>query len=163
VQRDREVQGRGHVALSGAAPSTAQRRRRRALVAGVGLALLLGGCGGGDNGNGSGGDGDGAVSRADQIAAGREVYTAECAQCHGQNGEGGSGPLLIGGNKRIASYQTTERLYDYVSTTMPFDQPGSLTADQYWNVIGYLLDANELLPADTVLGPDTEPVELRRE
>lgn len=163
MQRDREVQGRGHVALSGAAPSTAQRRRRRALVAGVGLALLLGGCGGGDNGNGSGGDGDGAVSRADQIAAGREVYTAECAQCHGQNGEGGSGPLLIGGNKRIASYQTTERLYDYVSTTMPFDQPGSLTADQYWNVIGYLLDANELLPADTVLGPDTEPVELRRE
>lgn len=164
MQRDREVQGRGHVALSGAAPSTAQRRRRRALIAGVWLALLLGGCGGDNgNGNGNGGDGDGAASQADQIAAGREVYAAECAQCHGQNGEGGSGPLLIGGNKRIASYQTTKRLYDYVSTTMPFDQPGSLTADQYWNVIAYLLDANELLPADTVLGPDTEPIELKRE
>jgi hypothetical protein len=46
---------------------------------------------------------------------------------------------------------------------MPFDQPGSLTADQYWNVIAYLLDANELLPADTVLGPDTAPIELKRE
>jgi S-disulfanyl-L-cysteine oxidoreductase SoxD len=91
------------------------------------------------------------------------VYTAECAECHGQNGEGGSGPLLIGGNKRIASYQTTKRLYDYVSTTMPFDEPGSLTQDQYWNVIAYLLDANELLPADTVLGSDTAPIELKRE
>jgi mono/diheme cytochrome c family protein len=164
VQRDREVQGRGHVALSGAAPSTDQHRRRRALIAGVGLALiLLGGCGGGDNGNGGDGGSGTPESQADQIAAGREVYTAECAQCHGEQGEGGSGPLLIGGNKRIASYQTTKRLYDYVSSTMPFDEPGSLTAEQYWNVIAYLLDANELLPADTVLGADTEPIELKRE
>jgi mono/diheme cytochrome c family protein len=164
VQRDREIQGRGHLALATA--GTAQRRRRRALIAGVGLALLLvGGCGGGDNGNGDNGGGGSGIpeSQADQVAAGREVYTAECAQCHGANGEGGSGPLLIGGNKRIASYQTTRRLYDYVSTTMPFDDPGSLTQEQYWNVIGYLLDANELLPPDTVLGPDTEPIELKRE
>lgn len=124
--------------------------------------LFGGGCGGGDNGGGDGGSGT-PESQADQIAAGREVYTAECAQCHGQDGEGGTGPLLIGGNKRIASYQTTKRLYDYVSTTMPFDEPGSLTPEQYWNVIGYLLDANELLPPDTVLGPESEPLELKRD
>jgi hypothetical protein len=70
--------------------------------------------------------------------------------------------VVIGGNKRIASYQTTERLYDYVSRTMPFDAPGSLSEQQYWDAIAYLLDENELLPADTVLGPDTEPIELRR-
>lgn len=124
--------------------------------------LFGGGCGGGDNGGGDGGSGT-PESQADQIAVGREVYTAECAQCHGQDGEGGTGPLLIGGNKRIASYQTTKRLYDYVSTTMPFDEPGSLTPEQYWNVIGYLLDANELLPPDTVLGPESEPLELKRD
>jgi mono/diheme cytochrome c family protein len=164
VQRDCEVQGRGHVALSGADPSTAQRRQRRALIAGAGLALLLvSGCGGGDDDGGNGGSSGTPASQADQIAAGREVYTAECAQCHGANGEGGTGPLLIGGNKRIASYQTTQRLYDYVSTTMPFDEPGSLTQEQYWNVISYLLDANELLPPDTVLGPGAEPIELKRE
>jgi S-disulfanyl-L-cysteine oxidoreductase SoxD len=91
------------------------------------------------------------------------VYAAECAQCHGEKGEGGTGPLLIGGSKRIASYQDSKRLYDYVSSTMPFDQPGSLSEEQYWSVIAYLLDANELLPGDTVLGPDTAPIELKRE
>jgi mono/diheme cytochrome c family protein len=135
------------------------QRRSVVFLAGVGLALvLLAGCGGGDSGDSSGTP----ESQADQIAAGREVYAAECAQCHGENGEGGTGPLLIGGNKRIASYQNTERLYDYVSRTMPFDQPGSLSEEQYWNVIAHLLDANELLPADTVLGPDTAPIELKR-
>ena len=126
------------------------------------MLVIPAGCGGGDDDGADGGSGAPA-SQADQIAAGREVYTAECAQCHGANGEGGSGPLLIGGNKRIATYQTTERLYDYVSSTMPFDEPGSLTADQYWNVIAYLLDANELLPPDTVLGPETEPIDLKRD
>jgi mono/diheme cytochrome c family protein len=153
--------------LSSFAAGTAQRRQPRslhALAAGVGLAavLFLGACGGDDNGNGDEASGTPAT-QADQIAAGREVYTASCAQCHGANGEGGTGPLLVGGNKRIASYQDTKRLYDYVSSTMPFDEPGSLTQDQYWNVIAYLLDANDLLPAETVLGPDTEPIELKRE
>jgi S-disulfanyl-L-cysteine oxidoreductase SoxD len=69
---------------------------------------------------------------------------------------------VIGGNKRIASYQTTERLYDYVSRTMPFDNPGSLTEQQYWDAIAYLLDGNDLLPANTVLGPDSEPFDLQR-
>jgi mono/diheme cytochrome c family protein len=125
--------------------------------------LLLAGCGGGDEDGGNGGSSGAPASQADQIAAGRVAYSAECAQCHGENGEGGTGPLLIGGNKRIASYQTSKRLYDYVSSTMPFDEPGSLTTEQYWNVIAYLLDANELLPPETVLGPETEPIELKRD
>jgi mono/diheme cytochrome c family protein len=125
--------------------------------------LLSAGCGGGDEDGGNGGSSGAPASQADQIPAGRQVYSAECAQCHGENGEGGTGPLLIGGNKRIASYQTSTRLYDYVSSTMPADEPGSLTTEQYWNVIAYLLDANELLPPETVLGPETEPIELKRD
>lgn len=70
--------------------------------------------------------------------------------------------MVIGGNRRIASYETTERLYDYVSRTMPFDAPGSLDEQQYWDAVAYLLDENELLPADTVFGPESEPIELER-
>ena len=103
------------------------------------------------------------MSQDEQVAAGRDVYAANCAQCHGELGEGGTGPVLIGGNKRIASYQSTERLYDYVSRTMPFDDPGALTENQYWDSIAYLLDENELLPADAVLGPESDPIELKRE
>ena len=101
-------------------------------------------------------------TQAEQVAAGDDVYAAECAKCHGDRGQGGTGPVVIGGSRRIASYETTERLYDYVSRTMPFDAPGSLAEQQYWDVVAYLLDENELLPADTVLGPESEPIELER-
>lgn len=120
-------------------------------------ALLLTGCGGGN------GDDAGTATQAEQVAAGQGVYAASCAKCHGAQGEGGTGPLVIGGSRRIASYGDTDRLYDYVSRTMPFDVPGSLSADEYWQVIAFLLERNDLLPAEVVLGPDVEPVELRRE
>jgi hypothetical protein len=45
---------------------------------------------------------------------------------------------------------------------MPFDEPGTLTEDQYWNVIAYLLSENDLLPEGTVLGPESETIELER-
>ena len=70
--------------------------------------------------------------------------------------------MVIGGSKRIASYESTTRLYDYISRTMPFDNPGTLSEQEYWDVIAFLLDANELLPADTVLDADAEPLELKR-
>ncbi len=119
--------------------------------------MLLSGCGGGNGGDAV------PASQDDQVAAGQSVYAASCAKCHGAEGEGGTGPLVIGGGKRIATYGDTDRLYDYVSRTMPFDTPGSLAADEYWQVIAFLLEENALLPAEVVLGPETELVELRRE
>jgi mono/diheme cytochrome c family protein len=109
-----------------------------------------------------GDDGATAQSQDEQVAAGRDVYAAECARCHGEQGEGGTGPVLIGGSRRIASYGDTERLYDYVSRTMPFDDAGSLSEEEYWDSIAYLLDANQLLPAEVVLGPDAETITLER-
>lgn len=120
----------------------------------VGLAVAASGCGG---------DGGGAASDpAEQIAAGGDVYRDACASCHGPEGEGGTGPVVIGGSRRIASYETTTRLYDYVSRTMPFDEPGTLDEDEYWNVIAFLLDRNGLLPPGTTLGADADPIELTR-
>lgn len=127
------------------------------LAAACGLLVLLltsAGCGGTESAS--------TPSQDEQVAAGRDVYVAECAKCHGEQGEGGTGPLLIGGSRRIASYGDTERLYDYVSRTMPFDDAGSLSEEQYWDVIAYLLDENGLLPQGAVLGPDSDPLTLTR-
>lgn len=118
------------------------------------LLLTSAGCGGTDSAT--------TRSQVEQVAAGRDVYVAECAKCHGEQGEGGTGPVLIGGSRRIASYENTTRLYDYVSRTMPFDNAGSLSEEEYWDSIAYLLDANELLPAEAVLGPDADPITLER-
>jgi mono/diheme cytochrome c family protein len=136
-------------------PAPAQLGRRRlAAACGLLLVLVAAGCGG-DNGGTT-------QSQDEQVAAGRDVYAAECARCHGEQGEGGTGPQVIGGSRRIASYETSTRLYDYVSRTMPFDDGGSLSEDQYWDSIAFLLDENDLLPAEVVLGPDAEEVTLER-
>lgn len=142
------------------APFRSRRFARAATLGSFALLIAFAGCGGGGNGDGDGGGAP--ASQAEQVAAGQGVYAADCAQCHGEQGQGGTGPLLIGGNKRIASYENTTRLFDYVSRTMPFDTPGSLSEQQYWDVIAYLLEENDLLPADTVLTPEADPVALER-
>ena len=157
LQRDPQVPGRGHVALRRHSFPARPGRSRLAAACGL-LALILltsAACGGGD-------DGATAQTQEEQVAAGQDVYAAECAKCHGEQGEGGTGPVLIGGSRRIASYGDTDRLYDYVSRTMPFDDAGSLSEQEYWDSIAYLLDANELLPAEAVLGPDSETITLER-
>ncbi len=50
------------------------------------LAFPLAACGGDDSPSGSGGE-----------ASGEEIYSSNCARCHGPDGEGGVGPQLGGG------------------------------------------------------------------
>jgi cytochrome c len=52
-------------------------------------------------------------------------------------------------------YATT--LYDYIVRAMPLDAPGSLTADETYAVIAYVLHLNEILPADAVMDATTLP------
>ena len=106
------------------------------------IAFGLVACGGGGNGNGGGG-------QADQVAAGQQVWEAECAECHVQ---GGIGPELNAGN--LAAYGNAQALYDYTHANMPLDAPASLSDQQYWDVTAYVLHQAGQLPGDTVLGPD---------
>lgn len=82
----------------------------------------------------------------DSLAAkGREVYLAQCAQCHGKQGEGFIGPAVIGPDARLARFGTGQRFFDYVSSTMPQSNPGGLTEQQYLQVVTYLLAANGVI------------------
>ncbi|MFB5660924.1 c-type cytochrome [Alteribacillus sp. HJP-4] len=58
-----------------------------------GLIIILGACGGGGDEEDSAGDGGG--ESYDEAAA-EEAFQGNCAQCHGENLEGGSGPALEG-------------------------------------------------------------------
>src|SRR5213595_1171913 len=42
-------------------------------------------------------DGGGLPDGSGTVAAGREVFAAQCARCHGQKAEGDIGPILVGG------------------------------------------------------------------
>jgi hypothetical protein len=52
-------------------------------------------------------------------------------------------------------YATT--LFDYVRRAMPYDAPQSLTADQTYAVVAYVLRLNQILPADAVLDAKSLP------
>lgn len=97
---------------------------------------------------------------------GAPIYAANCASCHGANGEGKPPyPQLLGGPKGnfdFASdakipktignywpYATT--LYDYIRRAMPLMTPGSLTADQTYAVTAYLLEREGIVPAGQIL------------
>ncbi len=98
---------------------------------------------------------------------GAAVYAARCAACHGSSGREGPDPVLVGGQGTLASdaplqtigsywpYATT--VFDYVRRAMPFTAPGSLTPDEVYAVTAFLLHANGIIEADTVLDRETLP------
>ena len=74
--------------------------------------------------------------------AGNTVFANSCAVCHGDAGQGKIGPALIGANQHLANYQTAQGLLNFISTNMPFDKPGSLTHQQYLEVLAFLMTQN---------------------
>lgn len=87
---------------------------------------------------------------AEQVAAGEQVFAARCASCHVA---GGAGPVLDAA--ALVQYGTALELFAYTRRTMPPAAPGSLPEEQYWAVTAYMLANEDLLPADTLVGPAT--------
>lgn len=83
-----------------------------AAVAAVALVLGAAACGGG-------GGGERAASKED-IAAGAKLYADNCANCHGPEGTGGSGPVLK--EKRFLENATEERLRNQIAVGIPKTQ-----------------------------------------
>ena len=97
---------------------------------------------------------------------GAQIYAEHCAACHGEKLEGNpakgiGGDKLIGGRGTLASktpvktvesywpYATT--LFDYVKRAMPFNAPGSLSDDDVYSVVAYILsEAKIIQPNDTM-------------
>jgi mono/diheme cytochrome c family protein len=100
-------------------------------------------------------------------AEGARIYAASCAGCHGKTGKEGPNDVLVGGqgtlntNKPVKTvgsywpYATT--VWDYINRAMPFNKPGSLTADQVYAVTAYLLSLNGIVKEDAVLNAKTLP------
>lgn len=94
-----------------------------------------------------------ATTSGDQVSAGAKLYAANCASCHGANGEGGGQiPAVVGkgalpldaapGVDRKAKFHTAADVFKYVKANMPPDKPGSLTDEQYAAILAFDLKAN---------------------
>lgn len=113
------------------------------------------------------GDGAGLPQGHGDVGAGREIYAQQCAACHGDGGEGGPMDTLVGGAGTLATarpvktvgsfwpYATT--LYDFVRRAMPYNAPQSLSPNQVYAVVAYVLYLNGIIPQDAVLDARTLP------
>lgn len=81
----------------------------------------------------------------DQAEAGRTVFGQQCAICHGQNLRGKVGPALAGQQfLSVSQYQelTADYLYRFMLKQMPKNAPGSLSKNQYLDLLAYILKVN---------------------
>ncbi len=86
---------------------------------------------------------------AGQLAAkGKLVFQQNCAKCHGDDGKKVEGSPLMGAGNVLYYYQTGQGLYNFVSRSMPADNEGGLSSDQYLQVISYLFVQNNILKPD---------------
>ena len=111
-------------------------------------------------------DGRGLPPGSGNAAKGAQIYAGACAACHGDKLEGNpakgiGGDKLLGGRGTLASkspvktvesywpYATT--LFDYVNRAMPFNAPGSLSDDDVYSVVAYILsEAKIIQPGETM-------------
>lgn len=101
--------------------------------------------------------GDG-VFTTEQSKRGEVVYNENCAMCH-QPDLGGKEPVPeLAGDKFLAHWlnHPMAELYTRVSTTMPQGKPGSLTHDQYIDVLAFIIDANGFKSGTTEMKADSE-------
>ncbi|TAM86985.1 c-type cytochrome [bacterium] len=96
------------------------------------------------------------------VAEGQKIFETKCSACHGDFGEGaGRYPALAGGQgtltasrplKTVGSYWPyAPTLFDYVRRAMPFPAPQSLTNDQVYAVVAYVLSLNNIVPGNASL------------
>ena len=106
-------------------------------------------------------------------AEGKAVYEQKCLACHGDKLQGvkGLGEALVGGrgtlvnnNPKKSPVKTVESywpyatsVYDYVKRAMPFSAPGSLTDDEVYKVVAYVLGQGNVISKTEVLNAQTLP------
>ncbi len=112
-------------------------------------------------------DGTGLPEGSGTAAQGKDVYASKCAKCHGGQGQGGDEGPLVGGQgslrgpkplKTVGSYWPyATTLFDYVNRAMPFKQPGTLTHNQVYAVVAFVLQLNGIIGENVVMDARSLP------
>jgi cytochrome c len=121
-------------------------------------------------------DGKGLPPGKGDHEAGKQVYERACAACHGPKLEGvakipnmpsGAALRLIGGRGTLTQrrpiftvesywpYATT--LFDYIRRAMPFNAPGSLTANEVYALSAFILAEAKIIEKSMVLDANSLP------
>ncbi|HJV85292.1 MAG TPA: c-type cytochrome [Noviherbaspirillum sp.] len=110
------------------------------------------------------------------VAKGQQVWEGKCASCHGTFGEsnevftpiiGGTTPediktgrvaSLTNGRQpqktTIMKVATVSTLWDFINRAMPWTAPKTLTTEEVYSVVAYILNMAEIVPDDFTLSND---------
>jgi S-disulfanyl-L-cysteine oxidoreductase SoxD len=102
---------------------------------------------------------------------GAAVFAKRCEVCHGKNGENGvlrrlvlgspgqpyRGPFDESHKDSIAYYPYATIAWDYINRAMPVPKPGSLTHDEVYAVVAFLLYRNGIINEGDVMDEKTLP------
>jgi cytochrome c len=117
-------------------------------------------------------DGHGLPPGKGTATEGKAVYEAKCRSCHGPDGQGGQFDRLVGRDsgpnwnfatdpklvKTVGNYWPyASTLFDYTRRAMPFMAPGTLTADETYGLVAYILSLNKIVPEDMVMDQNSLP------
>ncbi|MFB6457799.1 c-type cytochrome [Chitinophaga sp. Hz27] len=109
-------------------------------------------------------DGKGLPAGAGNATAGRVIFIAKCAPCHGPTGTEVAENRLVapfGDTAHVKAignywpYATT--LFDYIRRAMPFNAPGSLSNEEVYHLTAFLLCSNRIIDSVTIVNAQTLP------
>ena len=104
-------------------------------------------------------DGRGLPEGKGDVWTGEEVFAEKCASCHGEFAEGvDNWPVLAGGFDTLADEDPVKTVgsywpylstaWDYISRSMPFGEAGTLSPDETYAIVAYILYSNDLVDED---------------
>jgi len=117
-------------------------------------------------------DGRGLPPGNGSYAQGEKVYQTKCMACHGDKLQGSpQGDRLIGGRGTLVNNSPTKApvktiesywpyattIFDYVKRAMPFNAPGSLSNDETYAVVAYILVEANVVAKNEVINATTLP------
>lgn len=111
-------------------------------------------------------DGQGAPPGHGSVKDGEKIYMDRCSACHGEFGESaGRWPQLAQGKGTLASndpvktvgsyYPYLSSVFDYIRRAMPFGDAQSLSNDELYAVVAYVLYLNDIVDDKFVLSRET--------
>jgi S-disulfanyl-L-cysteine oxidoreductase SoxD len=113
-------------------------------------------------------DGAGLPPGSGTVKQGEAVFMAKCQACHGEKGGGTPNDRLVGGRGTLAGAQPAVKtvgsywpyattLFDYVRRAMPFPESKSLSNDELYAVVAYVLNLNGIIGEGDAMNAQTLP------
>lgn len=111
-------------------------------------------------------DGSNLPEGSGDVLTGETVFSENCASCHGEFAEGvDNWPKLAGGDDSLADEDPLKTVgsywpylsttFDYVRRSMPFGSAQTLSDDDVYAIVAYILYSNYLVDEDFTLSKDT--------